>query len=136
MPSVLVITEKAWIAQPFVKHAWPEYIITWNDGNTKWISSRFPKNTLPKGKLFFCFVFALLLFCFWFVLIHFVKHAWPEYMITWNDENTKWICSKFPKNTLPKGKPRTTRAELLQLKLTPIICLLNFIIKKVGNRKN
>ena len=28
------------------------------------------------------------------------------------------------------------KAELLQLKLTPIICLVNFINKKVGNRKN
>ena len=28
------------------------------------------------------------------------------------------------------------KAELLQLILTPIICLMNFINKKVGNRKN
>ena len=28
------------------------------------------------------------------------------------------------------------KAELLQLKLTQIICLMNFIDKKVGNRKN
>ena len=27
------------------------------------------------------------------------------------------------------------KAELLQLKLTPIICLMNFINKKVGNQK-
>ena len=29
-----------------------------------------------------------------------------------------------------------TRAELLQLKLTPIICMMNFVNKEVGNRKN
>ena len=29
-----------------------------------------------------------------------------------------------------------SKAELLQLKLTPIICLMNFIDKKAGNRKN
>jgi hypothetical protein len=28
------------------------------------------------------------------------------------------------------------KAELLQLKLTPIICLMNFVNKKVGNLKN
>ena len=28
------------------------------------------------------------------------------------------------------------KAEFLYLKLTPIICLMNFINKKVGNRKN
>ena len=31
---------------------------------------------------------------------------------------------------------RIPKAELLQLKLTPIICLMNFINKKVGNPKN
>ena len=30
----------------------------------------------------------------------------------------------------------STKAELLQLKLTPIICLMNFVHKKVGNLKN
>ena len=30
---------------------------------------------------------------------------------------------------------KVSKAELLQLKLTPIICLMNFINKKVGNRK-
>ena len=29
-----------------------------------------------------------------------------------------------------------TKADLLQLKLTLIICLMNFISKKVGSRKN
>ena len=32
-------------------------------------------------------------------------------------------------------KSDLTKAELLQLKLTPIICLMNFISKKVGSRK-
>jgi hypothetical protein len=30
---------------------------------------------------------------------------------------------------------QSTKAELLQLKLTPIICVMNFIDKKVGNQK-
>ena len=29
----------------------------------------------------------------------------------------------------------TYKAELLQLELTPIICVMNFINKKVGNQK-
>ena len=33
-------------------------------------------------------------------------------------------------------KSDLTKAELLQLKLTPIICLMNFVNKKVGNLKN
>ena len=35
-----------------------------------------------------------------------------------------------------KSQHSNTKAKLLQLKLTPIICLMNFINKKVGNRKN
>ena len=41
-----------------------------------------------------------------------------------------------------KGKPKIfetifyTKAELVQVNHTPIICLRNFINKKVGNRKN
>ena len=31
---------------------------------------------------------------------------------------------------------KNVKAELLQLKLTPIICLMNLIKKNVGNRKN
>ena len=44
--------------------------------------------------------------------------------------------SKIDTPLLLKAMPKmfsTPKAELLQLKLTPIICLINFINKKVGN---
>ena len=38
--------------------------------------------------------------------------------------------------SLMNSKFSPAKAKLLQLKLTLIICLMNFINKKVGNRKN
>jgi hypothetical protein len=50
------------------------------------------------------------------------------------ENNTKMKIDKG-KNIYLRKKD-SDKAELLQLKLTPIICLMNFFNKKVGNLKN
>ena len=54
----------------------------------------------------------------------------------WYDFYFKTEGDAETKNRASMTTLATAKAELLQLKLTPIICVMNFVNKKVGNQKN